>query len=93
MDWMEYSNQNGTALTGKGGDIMKCPCKGCEDRTITCHGNCERYKEYKIELGKMNKWIQIQNAATFSDRAKQRYNNNIIRKAKGWTGRRGGKDE
>lgn len=29
----------------------RVPCKGCEDRRVTsdynCHGNCERYQEYK----------------------------------------------
>lgn len=29
---------------------MKPPCKGCEDRAVGCHGNCERYKQYKAEL-------------------------------------------
>ena len=24
-----------------------CPCKGCEDRTVTCHGVCKRYKDWK----------------------------------------------
>ena len=26
---------------------MKCPCKGCTDRTITCHSVCRRYAEWK----------------------------------------------
>lgn len=26
---------------------MKCPCKGCADRTITCHSVCRRYAEWK----------------------------------------------
>lgn len=25
---------------------MKCPCIDCVDRTPTCHGECERYKEF-----------------------------------------------
>ena len=28
---------------------MICPCKGCTDRTLTCHGFCQRYKEWKAE--------------------------------------------
>ena len=28
---------------------MKCPCKGCERRTITCHGICWEYKDWKQE--------------------------------------------
>ena len=29
---------------------MKPPCKGCADRSVGCHGACERYKQYKAEL-------------------------------------------
>ena len=25
---------------------MKAPCYECKDRTVGCHSNCERYKEY-----------------------------------------------
>ena len=28
----------------------KCTCKGCEERTLTCHGFCSKYKEWKAEL-------------------------------------------
>ena len=24
-----------------------CPCKGCTERTISCHGFCKRYQEWK----------------------------------------------
>ena len=27
-----------------------CPCKGCDDRTLTCHGFCEKYKGWKKVL-------------------------------------------
>ena len=26
---------------------MNCPCKGCHDRTVTCHGVCEKFAEWK----------------------------------------------
>lgn len=29
---------------------MKPPCKDCKDRHVGCHGDCERYKQYKAEL-------------------------------------------
>lgn len=29
-------------------------CKGCEDRTPTCHCTCEEYKAYKKELEEYN---------------------------------------
>jgi hypothetical protein len=29
--------------------IRESPCKGCEKRTITCHGVCKEYQEWKTE--------------------------------------------
>lgn len=29
---------------------VTAPCKGCTDRSVTCHSSCERYKQYKQEL-------------------------------------------
>lgn len=29
---------------------MKQPCYNCPDREMGCHGRCERYKEYKVEM-------------------------------------------
>ena len=29
---------------------MKAPCLNCEDRTITCHSECEKYKDYIKQL-------------------------------------------
>lgn len=29
--------------------IMKCPCKDCQTRTLTCHGFCQGYKAWKTE--------------------------------------------
>lgn len=23
------------------------PCRGCKDRSITCHGKCKKYNEYR----------------------------------------------
>lgn len=31
-------------------DIKSCPCKGCTERTATCHGECLMYREYKASL-------------------------------------------
>lgn len=28
-------------------DPRKHPCFGCTERNATCHGNCERYKEFE----------------------------------------------
>lgn len=29
--------------------MRPCPCNGCEDRQIGCHGKCERYNDWKKE--------------------------------------------
>jgi hypothetical protein len=39
---------------------MKCPCKGCTDRTVTCHGVCKRYEEWKKEHEIKKKWLRDQ---------------------------------
>ena len=28
---------------------MKAPCYGCPERTVGCHENCDRYKEFKAK--------------------------------------------
>lgn len=33
------------------------PCLDCKDRTVGCHGNCERYKEYREWLAERNETI------------------------------------
>lgn len=33
---------------------VKCPCKGCADREIGCHGKCERYAAFKEENARVN---------------------------------------
>lgn len=30
------------------------PCGGCDDRTIGCHSNCDKYKIYRDSLDKFN---------------------------------------
>lgn len=32
------------------------PCKGCEERQVGCHGQCEKYAEYKAERWRM--WLK-----------------------------------
>lgn len=34
---------------------IKCPCKGCENRTPTCHSSCDGYKEYRQKLDEVKK--------------------------------------
>jgi len=28
--------------------VKIAPCKGCSDRTATCHGTCQAYREWKL---------------------------------------------
>lgn len=30
--------------------IPKVPCKGCSDRKVGCHSDCEPYNGYKAEM-------------------------------------------
>ena len=43
---------------------MKCPCKDCFNRTITCHGVCRRYQDWKKEHDDVNKWLRDQQPIT-----------------------------
>lgn len=29
---------------------VPCPCKGCNERHVGCHGSCEPYKDYQKGL-------------------------------------------
>ena len=44
--------------------MKKAPCKECTERTLTCHGLCHKYKEWKAELDKTNEWLRSQRAET-----------------------------
>lgn len=46
---------------------MKCPCKGCDKRTLTCHGVCLEYEAWKIERAAINDYNREQNAVHLSD--------------------------
>ena len=40
---------------------MKCPCKGCDHRKLGCHGFCNEYKEWRIEIDERNRNRQKEN--------------------------------
>ena len=42
-----------------------CPCKGCNERKIGCHANCEKYNSWK------NNGVEINNEP-FIDKKKRR---------------------
>lgn len=60
---------------------MKCPCRGCTDRTVTCHGVCKRYQEWKKEHEDEKAWLKAQMPMT-SEGVKKREIENLRRKAK-----------
>lgn len=35
------------------------PCAGCLERSIECHGKCEMYKRFSVELFTYNKQISM----------------------------------
>ena len=66
---------------------QKCPCHGCDRRTVTCHGVCREYQEWKAEREKVNQWLNDQKPIT-SERLKKNEAEKIRKKARGW--KRGG---
>lgn len=60
---------------------MKCPCRGCTDRTVTCHGVCKRYQEWKKYNDDRKAWLKAQMPMT-SEGVKKREIENLRRKAK-----------
>lgn len=65
----------------------KCPCHGCDRRTVTCHGVYREYQEWKTEREKVNQWLNDQKPIT-SERLKKHEAENIRKRARGW--KRGG---
>jgi hypothetical protein len=33
--------------------MISSPCKDCPDRLVSCHSNCEDYKEYQAENNRL----------------------------------------
>ena len=33
---------------------MEQPCRWCKDRHINCHSECDKYKEWRKELDRIN---------------------------------------
>ena len=63
--------------------MKTCPCKDCQDRTLTCHGFCDRYKAWRDELEKTKEWLREHRPQT-SERATIRFFEKIRRRAKGY---------
>ena len=37
---------------------ISVPCQGCSERSVTCHGTCLKYMEYKAKLKDQNEQIR-----------------------------------
>lgn len=66
---------------------MKCPCQGCKHRTITCHGVCKKYQDWKKEDEKQKAWLREQQYVP-SVRLKKSEAQNIKMRSRGWRKRR-----
>lgn len=62
---------------------MNCPCKGCVERVVGCHGGCVRYQEYSAERAvireKRHHEMEITNALI---RGARDVKNGVFRKSK-----------
>ena len=63
---------------------MKCPCKGCTDRTITCHGVCRLYQEWKEQAEKEAEWLRDQLPVTSEHILKQHFRKLKTAKSRKW---------
>lgn len=45
---------------------ITAPCKGCTDRTLTCHDTCEKYKAWAEERRAAQKALQPSMADGFT---------------------------
>lgn len=52
---------------------IKSPCKDCSARKPACSSNCERYKEFKVNLEEAHKWLADYKNAEFYDRERLKY--------------------
>ena len=39
---------------------MQNPCWKCSDRSAGCHGKCEKYKAWKVELDKVKNAVEYE---------------------------------
>ena len=69
---------------------MRCPCKGCTDRTITCHSVCNKYIDWKKNKDEENNWL-IRQRPIMSEDGKKRLEKQMRRKARGWIRNGGGR--
>lgn len=68
--------------------MIKCPCRGCERRTLTCRQVCKPWQEWKEEQKAVKEWLDSFKPV-HSESALRHMNRQIKSKARGWTGKKG----
>ena len=63
---------------------LKCPCKGCTDRTVTCHSVCKKYEDWKIEDRAIKDGLRDLKVNTFSEVALKLHLEKMKKKKRGW---------
>lgn len=59
------------------------PCRGCPDRTVTCHGFCKKYQDWKKEHDEAMEWLKDKNSSPTSEGAKRAYDELALRRSRG----------
>ena len=66
---------------------MKCPCKGCDNRKLGCHGRCKEYHAWQNDNERKKKWL-AENTTLVNDAAMHANMRNVRDRARGWGKRR-----
>ena len=61
---------------------MKCPCRGCVKRTVTCHVTCRECEDWRIYQTAVKEDLRDKGALYVSDFALRRHWDNIRRPAR-----------
>ena len=70
---------------------MKCPCNGCTERKLLCHGFCDRFKEFRKDLEAMKKWLaENDNKPLFGEGRRREMKKHERNTARGYTKRYSG---
>ena len=60
--------------------MVKCPCKNCTDRTLTCHGVCEKYAAFRKEKEAENAYNRRNDMDVISRRGLRKHWANLTRR-------------
>ena len=63
--------------------MSRCPCRVCTDRTLTCHGVCRKYQEWKKEHENEKSWLKSHTVQMTTAQEKG-YTRKLRNQARGW---------